>query len=100
MRNNSNVKKQMFEAIEQWQQSGLSKKAYCEQHVIKIYSFYYWYKVYSQEHSVKDTKGSSFVKLQIEKPIAASPVEIYFPGGIRLVFHEPISATYIKTLIS
>jgi hypothetical protein len=29
MRNNPEVRRQMFEMIEQWQQSGLSQNAYC-----------------------------------------------------------------------
>jgi hypothetical protein len=34
---------------------------------------------------------TSFVKLQIAKPVTAVAVEIYFPGGIRLFFHKPVS---------
>lgn len=97
---NSKVMERMFESIKLWQQSGLSKKAYCEQHGIKVYSFYYWYKVYSKQHSAEDAKASSFVKLKIEKPATTAPVEIYFPGGIRLAFHEAVSAAYIKFLVS
>ncbi len=42
----------------------------------------------------------SFVKLQIAKPVSAHAVEIYFPGGIHLLFHEPVSSSYLKALIS
>ena len=100
MRNNPEVHRQMFDMIEQWQQSGLTKKAYCDQQSIKHHTFYYWYKRYRQQHADIDIKSSSFVKLQIEKSPATPSVEIHFPGGIRLLFHGPVSPNYLKTLIS
>ena len=100
MRNNPEVRRQMFDMIEQWQQSGLTKKAYCGQQSIKHHTFYYWYKRYRQQHIDIDNKSSSFVKLQIEKSPATPSVEIYFPGGIRLLFHDPVSSNYLKALIS
>jgi hypothetical protein len=35
------VRQQMFGMIEKWQQSDLSKKAYCQQQSIKHHTFYY-----------------------------------------------------------
>jgi hypothetical protein len=100
MRNNPEVRRQMFEMIEQWQQSGLSQKAYCEQQSIKHHSFYYWYKCYRRQHADMDNKSSSFIKLQIAKPVMSGSVEINYPGGIRIIFHDPISSNYLKALIS
>ena len=100
MRNNPEVCRQMFEMIEQWQQSGLTQKAYCQQQSIKHHSFYYWYKCYRQQHPDTDNKSSSFVKLRIEKSGGTPSVEIIFPGGIRLLFHDPVSSNYLKALIS
>lgn len=99
MSNNPDVRNQMFDMIEQWQQSDLTKKAYCKQHSIKHHTFYYWYKRYRQ-HADTDNKSSSFVKLQIRKSPATPWVEIHFPGGIRLLFHDPVSSNYLKALIS
>ncbi len=100
MRNNPEVHRQMFAMIEQWQQSGLSKKAYCEQQSIKHHTFYYWFKSYRQQHPDMENNRSAFVKLQIEKSPAITSMEIHYPGGIRLVFHEPVSSSYVKSLIS
>jgi len=100
MGNNPAARQQMFDMIEQWQQSGLTKKAYCDQQSIKHHTFYYWYKRYPQQHADTDNKSSSFVKLQIEKSTATPSVEICFPGGIRVLFHDPVSSNYLKTLIS
>jgi hypothetical protein len=96
----SEVRQQMFEMIEEWQQSKLTQKEYCGQQSIKYHVFHYWYKRYRQEQSGTVGINSSFVKLQIAKPVAASVVEIHFPGGIRLFFHEPVSSNYLKALIS
>ena|SRR5450432_4745952 len=94
------IHQQMFKLIEQWQQSGLTQKAYCEQQSIKYHVFHYWYKRYRQEQCSVDNNNSSFVKLQIAKHVTAHAVEIYFPGGIHLLFHEPVSSSYLKALIS
>jgi len=94
------VRQQMFEIIAQWQQSGFTQKAFCEQHSIRYYVFHYWYKRYRLEQSGVDNSNSAFVKLQIAKPVAGGAVEIYFPGGVRLLFHEPVSSNYLKALIS
>jgi hypothetical protein len=98
MRNNPEVRRQMFEMIEQWQQSGLSQRAFCEQQSLKFHTFYYWYKRHKQQNN-NNIKSAS-LKLQISKPTATSSVEIFFPGGIHLLFHEPVSSTYLKALIS
>ena len=94
------VRLQMFKYIEQWQQSCLSQKAFCEQQSIRYHVFHYWYKCYRQQPSGVDNNNSSFVKLQIAKSVAATTVEIHFPGGIRLFFHELVSSNYLKALIS
>ncbi|MGN6342853.1 MAG: IS66 family insertion sequence element accessory protein TnpB [Ginsengibacter sp.] len=86
MRSNPGVRRQMFEMIGQWQQSGLNKKAYCDQQSIKHCTFYYWYKHYRQQHGDIDEKSSSFVKLQIEKSPTTPSMEICFPTAIRLLF--------------
>ena len=94
------VRQQMFKLIEQWQQSDLTQKEYCEQQSIKYHVFHYWYKRYRLEQPGTVGNNSSFVKLQIAKPVTAGAVEIHFPGGIRLFFHEPVSSNYLKALIS
>jgi len=47
-----------------------------------------------------DENNRGFVKLKIEKTLSASSVEIHFLGGVRVLFHEPVSSNYLKTLIS
>jgi len=100
MRNNPEVRQQMFQIIEQWKQSGVSQNAFCRQQSIRFHKFYYWYKCYRRQHDIPDENTRGFVKLEIEKPSVASSVEIHFPGGVRVLFHEPVSSSYLKTLIN
>ncbi|MGZ4118951.1 MAG: IS66 family insertion sequence element accessory protein TnpA [Bacteroidia bacterium] len=90
----------MFKLIEQWQQSKLTQNVFCQQQSIKYHVFHYWYKRYREQHESPQSNAASFVKLQIAKPASPDSVEIYFPDGIRLVFHEPVSSNYLKALIS
>lgn len=99
MRNSPEVRGKMFSMIEQWQQSGLTQKAFCEQHSLGYHTFYYWYKCYRRRQAGVNENIASFVKLKIEKPVAVGSVEINYPGGIRLVFHEPVSSNYLKALL-
>ena len=100
MRKDSEVQQQMFQLIEQWKQSGLSQNAFCGQQSIRFHKFYYWYKCYRRQHDVREDSTAGFVKLKIEKPLAASSVEVHFPGGIRVLFHEAVNSNYLKALIS
>ena len=100
MRNDPEVRQQMFQLIEQWKQSGLSQNAFCEQQSIRFHKFYYWYKCYRRQHDVREDSRPGFVKLKIEKPQVASSVEVHFPGGVHVLFHEPVSSNYLKALIS
>ena len=100
MRSDPEVRQQMFEFIEQWKQSGLSQNAFCEQQSMRFHKFYYWYKCYRKDNDISDKNNRGFVKLKVEKPSVAFSVEIHFPGGVHVLFHEPVSSNYIKTLIS
>ena len=97
------VKEQMYAHIEQWKQSGLAQKVYCEQQGVKYHVFHYWYKLYRDQHLPthveEQTKPAPcFIPLTISSSPAAF-VELHLSGGHRLLFHQPISAAYLKTLI-
>ena len=100
MRLQSKTSQHMFSLIEQWQQSDLTQKAFCEQHSIRYHVFHYWYKRYRVQQPDAENNAGSFVKLQVVKPSSAGRVEINFPGGIRILFHEPVSSNYLKALVS
>lgn len=89
---------QMFSLIEQWKQSGLTQKAYCEQSGLSYHMFHYWYKRYRDKNTSEG--ATSFVKLQVQPSAIQPHVELLLPDGRRLLFHQPVGSDYLKTIIS
>lgn len=91
----------MFDCIFQWQHSGLSQKAWCEQNNITYSSFHYWYKRFrSQQPGNQQPPGKGFVQLLIQDRPAGSPwCELVFGKGQRLLFHQSVAAEFIRSLI-
>jgi len=107
MQYSNEVQQQMFSMIESWQQSGIHQKAFCEQQGIRYHVFHYWYKKY-RDTQLSD-KQAGFIPLQLPPaPAVTDPIiaatgahtEIVLPDGRRLLFHQPVSADYLKALIS
>jgi len=96
MENREQLRQQQFAMITSWQQSGQSQQQYCRQNNIAYHVFHYWYKVYRKEHA---TAKASFVALNISQPLQAH-VEVQLADGKRIVFHQPVSAAYLKALIA
>ena len=107
MQSSEETQQQMFSMIESWQQSSLNQKAWCEQHSISYHVFHYWYKKY-KDIQLSENKKAGFIALQIQPSVAAASqipsagvhTELVLPDGRRLLFHQPVSADYLKTLIS
>lgn len=91
----------MFDCILQWQQSGLSQKAWCEQKGIAYGCFHYWYKRFrNQQAGNKQVAGSGFVQLMVhDRPAGAPWCELVLTGGQRLFFHQPLPAEFIRSLL-
>ena len=104
MEQGEQVRAQMYAHIEQWKQSGLSQKSYCEQQAVKYHVFHYWYKLYRDQHqqaaqAPEPQPLATFIPLTLSTSPITSFVELHLSGGHRLVFHQMISADYLKALI-
>src|SRR4249919_1323075 len=97
MQSKEEARQQMFAMIMQWQQSGLSQKAWCRQSGIAYHVFHYWYKRYRDTNNT--SRMSSFTELKVQ-PAAFGFMELLFPDGKRLLFHQPVSSDFIKAIIS
>lgn len=94
------TKARMYTHIEQWKGSGLSQKAYCQSNAIIYHVFHYWYKLYRSEHLLREVKpAADFIPLQIHSA-ATGCMELCFINGHRILFHQMVSADYLKALIS
>lgn len=99
MRHDEQHREKMFSVIVSWQNSGLSQRAYCAQRSLRYSLFHYWYKQY-RERQTPSVEKASFVPLNIHPfPVTAS-VELVLADGRRLIFHQGVSADYLKALIS
>lgn len=98
---NRDVQQQMFNLISGWQQSGLSQKLFCEQHGIRYHVFHYWYKHFRNSQGFN--KGVAFIPLQmksLQPAVANAGIELLLTDGRRILFNEPVSADFIKAIIS
>jgi hypothetical protein len=102
MQKDVQVREQMFSMITDWQQSGLSQKAYCEQQGIRYHVFHYWYKCFRDLQSPSPDAG--FIPLKIQSSdfvnTSSAHIELFLSDGRRLLFHSPLSSDYLKALIS
>jgi len=81
------LRERMFALIEQWEQSGMSRKAFFTQHQIAYHRFYYWYKLYCPAHQdIAKQRSTTFVPLNVES--AHAHTELVLPGGVRIIFHQ------------
>lgn len=93
-------KDQMFSLIEQWKKSELSQKSFCIQHELRYYIFHYWYKRYRNEHKSLVGKASSFIPIKVNPSLSSLVhTELVYPDGKRVLFHQPVDAQFLRTLL-
>ena len=91
----------MFSLIEKFRQSGLSKKAFCEQHQVVPHIFYYWYKCYRTQNNITAVEpAKGFIELHSPNAQQAASIEVFLSCGHRIFFHQPVAASFIKAIIS
>jgi transposase-like protein len=70
----------MFELVDQYYSSGETRKAFCQQHGLKVSTFAYWI----SRRRARAPQGG-FTALTIAPPPAGTePVELIYPNGIRV----------------
>ena len=98
MQSNEPVQQKMFSLIDQWQQSDITQKLFCEQNNIQYYVFHYWYGRYRKQNQNTE-KSPRFIKLAVSSTGNAY-AELILPDGKRLLFHQPVTSDYLKMLIA
>lgn len=98
---NQEAQREMFNMIAAWQQSGVSQKGYCEQQGIRYHVFHYWYKRYRSSRVVDSKPGFLPLHITPSAPFAAvTGIELILADGRRLLFNQPVTADFIKAVIS
>lgn len=76
----------MLQLVEQWQQSSMSRKVFCEEHSLKLSTFDYWI---AQKRRVN--APDSFITLVPEVSSDPQQVELSFPNGVRVKVSADVS---------
>ena len=98
MANTESVREEMFKKIEAWKRSGQSQKAWCSEQRVAYHVFHYWYGQYRKFQTITPT-NQDFVSLTVKPASTSSACEIVYPDGTRVVFHEPVGVSYLKSLL-
>ena len=98
MQNKEQIRQQMLTMIADWQCSGLSQKQYCVVHSIRYHIFHYWYKRFKDQTSADSS--ASFIAIPAAPVAVSGHIELFLAEGKRIVFHQPVSADFLKALIA
>jgi hypothetical protein len=99
MQSNESAQQKMFSLIDQWQQSKITQKLFCEQNDIRYYVFHYWYGRYRKQNQ-NTAPSPRFVRLAVSPSTVNAYAELVLPNGKRLLFHKPVTSDFLKTLIA
>lgn len=88
-------KQEMFDLIESSINSGLTKKAFCQQQGIKLSLFYYWQKRYRQQQE----EDAGFLPVQINGHSGTGDIEIFYPNGVQVRLGGGVSLSFVRSLI-
>jgi transposase-like protein len=87
-----NRQEEMLSLIEQWQGSGKTQQAFCQEHDLAYTTFYYWLKCYRRQ-----IDESSFLPVEIS---SGSNIEIRYPDGIILQLPAATKLSTLKQLLN
>ena len=82
------TREQKEELILQWQQSGKSRKEFCQEKGITYNSLVGWCKQFKDKKLIS---GFSEVKVKIDSGLFA---QVHLPGGITIDFFQSLPASY------
>ena len=84
MKSESKTRKQIYQIVSTWRNSGLSRQSFCEQEQLSMATFESWIR---KEREQSQPITQSLVPLQIEEytaPIKSNGFEVVYPNGVRL----------------
>ena len=72
----------MLQMVEEWHQSGISKRQFCEKNRIKVSTFGYWIQK-TNEAKVPETGFATLrISPEAENPLPVPKLEIELAGGV------------------
>lgn len=90
----------MFSLIEIWQGSNKTQQQFCKEKDIEYHKFSYWFRKYRAVHSPTGTDTKFFKQIKLREQNASSAhVELMFPDGRKLIFYQPVDASFLRSLL-
>ena len=95
----------MFSVIEVWKDSGKSQQAFCREKELDYFKFQYWFRKYKRSNLPDvNTVRSSFARIKIKDSLTTTSVtggllELIFPDGRKLIFHQPVEVSLVRSLL-
>ena len=110
-KNQKYSEEEMYQAIELWQESGLSQIKFCSRENLSVKTFSYWYRKYKNEKglTVEHNKevSDTFIPVKVSGDRTASVsdgeygrIEVSFPNGVQVNCPVGIDIGQLKSLIN
>lgn len=80
--------------------SGISQRAFCEQHEVVPHIFYYWLSRYRLKHTALKQTGFIPVSVTAVKQSESATMEVLGVNGNRILFYDHVDPAYLKKLLS
>lgn len=93
----------MFSLVEIWKGSGQSQISFCKEKNIAYHRFHYWFKKYNDLNAEEEvgSKDQSFSQIRVPSVNSTGgTIEIIYPDGRRVIFHQPVEASFLRTLLA
>ena len=99
----------MYQAIDQWKESGISPRQFCINNKLTLAAFNFWLKKYLKDKDIPKNSPSipvnTFIPVEITNIKESSSlndgqIEISYSNGVRLSFSGNIAIDQLKNLIS
>ena len=87
----------MYPLVEQYEERTQSAAAFCAERGISYAQLLYWRQKYHREAAAAD--DGSFVEIGGPGGSEQPQVEVTYPGGMRVRFFAPVSASYLAQLV-
>ena len=99
MKKTRHTKEEMKAVYANWQQSGMNKKAFCQQIGMPHATFFYWIKKFEEP---QPSSAPGFLEVNFPNPVPDSEavfLEIEYPSGAKLKLYQQTEASWIKSLL-
>lgn len=80
----------------------MTQREFCEKKDITYAKFQYWMKRYTEAKGYPLEPTPSFLPVHVEseKPVQAGSLEVFYPDGRRVVFHQEVEAAFLRALLA